>query len=139
MAGLAVSAAAAQYAGYPAYARQFARMGLGRAGRAAAALVRAVRRDDLGSPAGDWRSGRGLEEYRSAGADLVVVYPVPARGATEPRRERRSPRSGVGTNGWQTAARVETGFRTLHTVTRYHAVAKIPVHTVETGEKGNRR
>ena len=87
---LAVSAAAAQYASYPAYARQFARMGLGEeAGRAAAAhaagrpadvperFVRAVAA--LGDPA-DARAR--LEEYGSAGADLVVVYPVIVPGST---------------------------------------------------------
>ena len=87
---LAVSAAAAQYASYPAYARQFARMGLGEeAGRAAAAHA-AVRPADvpeafvrvvaaIGDPA-DARAR--LEEYRSAGADLVVVYPVVVPGST---------------------------------------------------------
>ena len=87
---LAVSAAAAQYASYPAYARQFARMGLGEeAGRAAAAHA-AVRPADvpeafvrvvaaIGDPA-DARAR--LEEYRSAGADLVVVYPVAVPGST---------------------------------------------------------
>ena len=87
---LAVSAAAAQYASYPAYARQFARMGLGEeAGRAAAAHAAARPADvpeafvrgvaAIGDPA-DARAR--LEEYRSAGADLVVVYPVVVPGST---------------------------------------------------------
>ncbi|HZT10266.1 MAG TPA: LLM class flavin-dependent oxidoreductase [Actinomycetota bacterium] len=88
-ASLAVRAAAAQYASYPAYARQFARMGLGEeAGRAAEAhaaarpadvpehFVRAVAA--LGDPAA---ARARLEEYRSAGADLVVVYPVIVPGS----------------------------------------------------------
>ena len=88
-ASLAVRAAAGQYASYPAYAHQFARMGLGEeAGRAAAAhaaarpadvpehFVRAVAA--LGDPAA---ARARLEEYRSAGADLVVVYPVIVPGS----------------------------------------------------------
>ncbi len=81
----ALRAAAGQYAAYPAYARQFASVGLGaEAERAAAAhragsatdvperLVREVcligdRADALG----------GLRAYREAGADLPIVYPVP--------------------------------------------------------------
>jgi 5,10-methylenetetrahydromethanopterin reductase len=87
-AGLAaLRAAAGEYASYPAYARQFAAMGL--ADEAAAAgtahlagapqavpesLVRAVCLP--GDPA-DARAR--LDAYREAGADLPVVYPVPTR------------------------------------------------------------
>jgi alkanesulfonate monooxygenase SsuD/methylene tetrahydromethanopterin reductase-like flavin-dependent oxidoreductase (luciferase family) len=90
-----VRTAAGEYARYGAYARQFERMGLGEeAGRAAAAhaaarpadvperFVRAVA--VVGSPA-DARAR--LDEYRTAGADLPVVYPAivpgirPARSA----------------------------------------------------------
>jgi 5,10-methylenetetrahydromethanopterin reductase len=87
---LAVSAAAAQYASYPAYAQQFARMGLGEeAGRAAAAHA-AARPADVPeafvrgvAAIGDPAAARArLEEYRSAGADLVVVYPVVVPGST---------------------------------------------------------
>jgi len=80
----AVRQAAAQYASYPAYARQFEAMGLGEEARMAAAsrssgdlsgvperLIREVCM--VGSrPEAEDR----LEEYRSAGADLPVVYPV---------------------------------------------------------------
>jgi len=85
---LAVSTAAAQYASYPAYARQFARMGLGdEAGRAAAAHA-AARPADVPdgfvrpiAALGDRADARArLEEYRSAGADLVIVYPVVVPG-----------------------------------------------------------
>jgi alkanesulfonate monooxygenase SsuD/methylene tetrahydromethanopterin reductase-like flavin-dependent oxidoreductase (luciferase family) len=89
IASLAVRTAAGQYASYPAYAHQFARMGLGEeAGRAAVAhaadrpadvpehFVRAVAA--LGDPAA---ARARLEEYRTAGADLVVVYPVIVPGS----------------------------------------------------------
>jgi alkanesulfonate monooxygenase SsuD/methylene tetrahydromethanopterin reductase-like flavin-dependent oxidoreductase (luciferase family) len=77
----ALGPAAAEYAGFPNYARQLEAMGLGGpAGAAAAgdprgggALARALcvwgDRDDALSR---------LREWRDAGADLVVVYPVPA-------------------------------------------------------------
>ncbi len=82
----ALAAAAAQYASYPAYRRQFEAVGLGAEAAAAAralaeglpqtapeALVRAV------CLLGDAdEAGRGLQAYRDAGADLPVVYPVPA-------------------------------------------------------------
>ncbi len=75
---------AGSYASYPPYARQFTAMGLGPEGAAAAdafragrlqevpeALVRAVTvtgsRED---------AAERLDAYRSAGADVVVVYPV---------------------------------------------------------------
>jgi 5,10-methylenetetrahydromethanopterin reductase len=76
----ALGSAAGEYAGFPSYARQFEEMGLGEQGRAAAngdprggeALARALcvwgsRRESL----------ERLGEWRDAGADLVVVYPVP--------------------------------------------------------------
>ena len=82
----ALRAAAGQYATYPAYARQFAAMGLadeaaeaGAAHLAGApqavpeALVRAVC-----LPGRSCRGPRAVcEAYRDAGADLPVVYPVP--------------------------------------------------------------
>jgi 5,10-methylenetetrahydromethanopterin reductase len=81
---------AAEYAGSPAYARQFDRMGLGEgAGRAAAAarptevpesFVRAV------AAVGDRAAARArMDEYRSAGADLPVVYPALVPGITPVR------------------------------------------------------
>jgi len=83
----ALRAAAGEYASYPAYARQFAAMGLADEAAAAAAanlagapqavpeaLVRAVCLP--GDPA-DARAR--VAAYREAGADLPVVYPVPTR------------------------------------------------------------
>jgi alkanesulfonate monooxygenase SsuD/methylene tetrahydromethanopterin reductase-like flavin-dependent oxidoreductase (luciferase family) len=77
-------AMAARYASYPAYARQFAAMGLGDEARAAAGALRTVRMDDV--PERLVRSvavvgeaeeaARRLDAYRGAGADVVVVYPV---------------------------------------------------------------
>ncbi|MEO8476547.1 MAG: LLM class flavin-dependent oxidoreductase [Actinomycetota bacterium] len=80
----ALRRAAGEYASYPGYARQFAAMGLEREATAAAAahgagdvdavpeaLVRAVCLPD------DPDAARSrLDEYRAAGADLPVVYPV---------------------------------------------------------------
>jgi alkanesulfonate monooxygenase SsuD/methylene tetrahydromethanopterin reductase-like flavin-dependent oxidoreductase (luciferase family) len=75
---------AALYASYPAYARQFAAMGLGDEARAAADALRSreldrvperlVRSVTVMGNAED--AARRLEAYRAAGADLVVVYPV---------------------------------------------------------------
>ncbi len=85
-ADLALREASGQYASYPAYARQFAAVGLEDETAAAArahaedrpedvpeALLRAVTlpRDPAAA------AGR-LQEYRDAGADLPVVYPVVA-------------------------------------------------------------
>jgi alkanesulfonate monooxygenase SsuD/methylene tetrahydromethanopterin reductase-like flavin-dependent oxidoreductase (luciferase family) len=65
-------AAAAEYASYPAYARQFAAMGVE---ASAERVVEAVcLRGDLD------RARDRLEGYRDSGADLPVVYPVLARG-----------------------------------------------------------
>jgi alkanesulfonate monooxygenase SsuD/methylene tetrahydromethanopterin reductase-like flavin-dependent oxidoreductase (luciferase family) len=77
----ALAPAAGEYAGFPNYARQFETMGLGGPARAAAA----------GDPRGGetlaralcvWgvrtEAGARLAEWRDAGADLVVAYPVPA-------------------------------------------------------------
>jgi alkanesulfonate monooxygenase SsuD/methylene tetrahydromethanopterin reductase-like flavin-dependent oxidoreductase (luciferase family) len=80
----AVRAMAAQYASYPAYARQFEAMGLGEEARAAAD---ALRSGDLDAVPGRLvrsvaavgeaeEAVRRLDEYRGAGADVVVVYPV---------------------------------------------------------------
>ncbi len=83
---LAVRTAAGEYASYPAYARQFAAVGLeaeaaaaarahrdGRPEEVPAALMRAV---SLPLEPGD--AVVRLRAYREAGADLVVVYPVVA-------------------------------------------------------------
>ena len=87
----ALRAAAGEYASYPAYARQFAAMGLGDEAAAAGAAHRAgapqavpealVRSVCL--PADPAAARARLEGYREAGADLPVVYPVaaPERGA----------------------------------------------------------
>jgi 5,10-methylenetetrahydromethanopterin reductase len=85
----ALKAVAGEYASYPAYARQFAAMGLGSEAEAAAAarvagrshevpdsLVRAVCLAEDVSAAKE-----RLSAFRDAGADLPVVYPVPAIGA----------------------------------------------------------
>jgi 5,10-methylenetetrahydromethanopterin reductase len=85
----AVKAAAGEYASFPAYARQFAEMGLGDEAEAAAAAHRAGVVDDvplalveavslLGE--GD-HARRRLGDYRRAGAHLPVVYPVLAPGS----------------------------------------------------------
>jgi alkanesulfonate monooxygenase SsuD/methylene tetrahydromethanopterin reductase-like flavin-dependent oxidoreductase (luciferase family) len=88
----ALKAAAAQYASYPAYARQFEQVGLGALARSAAAagegrpeavpdaLVRAV------CAIGD-EAGARVNAYREAGADLAIVYPV-AVGDVAPSVER---------------------------------------------------
>jgi len=68
----ALLAAAAEYASYPAYARQFAAMGVE---PTAEDVVEAVCL--RGDPD---RARERLEAYREAGADLPVVYPVLARG-----------------------------------------------------------
>ncbi len=81
----ALRSAAAQYASFPAYARQFEAMGLGQQARAAAEALRSGRLERvpdalIGSVAvvGDAATASArLGEYRAAGADLVVVYPVP--------------------------------------------------------------
>jgi 5,10-methylenetetrahydromethanopterin reductase len=84
----AVRAAAGRYASYPAYARQFASMGLGEDAERSAAAHRHERPQDVsehlvrevclvGEPS--VAAGR-LESYRRAGADLPVVYPVVLAG-----------------------------------------------------------
>ncbi|GIU98329.1 MAG: FMN-dependent monooxygenase [Actinomycetota bacterium] len=82
----ALRAAAGEYASYDAYARQFERIGLGDPARAAARAHAAGRPEDvpeelvravclLGDPE---RARRRLQAYEQAGADVPVVYPVPA-------------------------------------------------------------
>jgi len=80
---LALKAAVAQYASYPAYARQFEQVGLGDAAAAAGAAHRARRHQDVPQAlvhavcaVGDEARTR-IDAYRAAGADLTVVYPVP--------------------------------------------------------------
>lgn len=82
-AALAVlKAAAGEYAGYPAYARQFEQLGMGAEASSAAAAVRAGRPEAAPDALvhaftafGD-RAPERLAAYRQAGADLVLVYPV---------------------------------------------------------------
>jgi 5,10-methylenetetrahydromethanopterin reductase len=89
----AVKRDAGTYASIPAYASQFAQMGLGREAASAAQAVREGRADEVPDAlvgavcaVGDGASGR-IEAYRSAGADLPVVYPV-AAGDLAPSVER---------------------------------------------------
>jgi 5,10-methylenetetrahydromethanopterin reductase len=70
----ALHAAAAEYSSYPSYARQFEAMGIE---PTAEAVVEAI---CLRGEPGEAR--KRLEEYRVAGADLPVVYPVLAPGET---------------------------------------------------------
>jgi alkanesulfonate monooxygenase SsuD/methylene tetrahydromethanopterin reductase-like flavin-dependent oxidoreductase (luciferase family) len=67
----ALHAATAEYAGYPAYARQFADMGFG--GATTQDLARGICLS--GDPA---RARERLAGFASAGADLPVVYPIAA-------------------------------------------------------------
>lgn len=78
----ALRAAAAEYASYPAYRRQFEQVGLGAEAAAANAALRAGRPEEAPealvravTAMGEGAIGR-LSAYREAGADLVVVYPV---------------------------------------------------------------
>ena len=81
----ALAAAAGEYATYPAYRRQFDAMGVGAAAAAAArtgaaeipseAVEALLERVCLSGDAP--RARARLEEYRRAGCDLPVVYPVP--------------------------------------------------------------
>ncbi len=86
----ALRVAAAQYASYPAYRRQFDAMGLGEGAAAASRARREGRPGDVpesfvralcvsGDP-GD--AARRLQAYRDAGADVVIVYPVPVLDPT---------------------------------------------------------
>ncbi len=84
----ALKTAAARYAGMDPYARQFRAMGLGKAAREVSEGLRKeghprdVVPDELVTSVCLWGSReevwKGLERYREAGADLVVVYPVAA-------------------------------------------------------------
>jgi alkanesulfonate monooxygenase SsuD/methylene tetrahydromethanopterin reductase-like flavin-dependent oxidoreductase (luciferase family) len=85
--------AAGEYARYPAYARQFEQVGLGAEARAATAAVRAGRPEDVPDAlvravcaVGESAPER-IAAYRSAGADVPVVYPV-AVGDPAPSVER---------------------------------------------------
>lgn len=81
--------AAAEYASYPAYARQLEALGLGVEAAAAAAAHHAGRPQDVPQrlldevclPLDPARARDRLTEYRDAGADLPVIYPVVPRGA----------------------------------------------------------
>jgi alkanesulfonate monooxygenase SsuD/methylene tetrahydromethanopterin reductase-like flavin-dependent oxidoreductase (luciferase family) len=75
-------AAAGEYARYPAYARQFAQLGLGAEAAAAAAAVAGGRPQDVPDRLvdavtvfGDAAPDR-LARYAAAGADLTLVYPM---------------------------------------------------------------
>lgn len=70
----ALHAAAAEYASYPSYARQFEAMGVEPTADAVVETV-CLRGDAVGAR-------DRLEAYRAAGADLPVVYPVLAPGET---------------------------------------------------------
>ncbi len=80
----ALAMAAAEYATYPAYRRQLGRLGFEAEVQAAAAAARAGRPEDVPEAfvdaltASGERASERLDAYREAGADLVVVYPVPA-------------------------------------------------------------
>lgn len=80
----ALKAAAGQYASYPAYARQLDQAGLGAEAREAAAAHRAGQPEDVPDAlvgavcAVGAGAAERIEAYRAAGADLPVVYPVPA-------------------------------------------------------------
>jgi alkanesulfonate monooxygenase SsuD/methylene tetrahydromethanopterin reductase-like flavin-dependent oxidoreductase (luciferase family) len=83
----ALKAAAAQYASYPAYRRQFEAMGLGREAAEAAAAHRDGTNERVPASLvesvclfgeGD-EAARRLQAFRDAGVDLPVVYPVAAR------------------------------------------------------------
>jgi alkanesulfonate monooxygenase SsuD/methylene tetrahydromethanopterin reductase-like flavin-dependent oxidoreductase (luciferase family) len=69
--------AAAEYASYPPYRRQFEEAGLGKeAGRAAAGDVPEALLDAVSLRGDAAAASRRREAYRDAGADLPVVYPV---------------------------------------------------------------
>jgi alkanesulfonate monooxygenase SsuD/methylene tetrahydromethanopterin reductase-like flavin-dependent oxidoreductase (luciferase family) len=85
-----------EYASHPAYARQFAAMGLGDEAEAAAAAHRAGRPQDVperlvremclfGARSG---ARERLQSFVEAGADLPVVYPVPGLGDAGADAER---------------------------------------------------
>ncbi|HEX6230955.1 MAG TPA: LLM class flavin-dependent oxidoreductase [Actinomycetota bacterium] len=78
----ALRAAAAEYASYPAYRRQFEQVGMGAEAAAAAAALEAGHPERAPealvgavTAVGEDAVAR-LSAYREAGADLVVVYPV---------------------------------------------------------------
>ncbi|MGH2661593.1 MAG: LLM class flavin-dependent oxidoreductase [Actinomycetota bacterium] len=83
----ALGEATAMYAGIPGYRRQFEAMGLGPPAAAAAEAFASGHLDrvpeDLVREVCVWgtrdQAADRLRAYRGAGADLVVVYPVPAR------------------------------------------------------------
>jgi alkanesulfonate monooxygenase SsuD/methylene tetrahydromethanopterin reductase-like flavin-dependent oxidoreductase (luciferase family) len=87
----ALRAMAAEYASLPAYARALAAMGLGQEAAAAAAARAAGRLGDVPDrlvrdvclPTEQMGARERLEVYRSAGADLPVVYPVLVPGDHE--------------------------------------------------------
>jgi alkanesulfonate monooxygenase SsuD/methylene tetrahydromethanopterin reductase-like flavin-dependent oxidoreductase (luciferase family) len=80
----ALKAAAGEYASYPAYARQFALMGLGQSSARAAAAHASGRPEDVPEDlvravtlVGEPLPARvRIEAFRQAGADLPVIYPV---------------------------------------------------------------
>ena len=101
--------AAAEYASYPTYARQFEAMGVE---PSAEAVVEAVCL--RGDPD---RAKERLEAYREAGADLPVVYPVlaPARApmprspSSEPSRRDLLPSRGAAVDSFRKVGTVEKG------------------------------
>lgn len=85
---IALQDAAGEYAGYPAYARQFDQAGLGREAGLAAAAHAARRPLDVPERlvhalalTGDRARARArLQDYLDAGLDVPVIYPVAAGG-----------------------------------------------------------
>ncbi len=83
---IALQGAAGEYAGYPAYARQFDGVGLGREAGVAAAAHAAGRPFDVPERlvhavalTGDQTRARArLQDYLDAGLDVPVIYPVAA-------------------------------------------------------------
>jgi alkanesulfonate monooxygenase SsuD/methylene tetrahydromethanopterin reductase-like flavin-dependent oxidoreductase (luciferase family) len=82
----ALQVATGEYASFPAYARQFAAIGLGDEARVAAAAHASGRPEEVPEAlvraiclAGDPAAARvRLDAFREAGADLPIVYPVAA-------------------------------------------------------------
>jgi alkanesulfonate monooxygenase SsuD/methylene tetrahydromethanopterin reductase-like flavin-dependent oxidoreductase (luciferase family) len=83
----ALREATGMYAGIPGYRRQFDLMGLGSEAEAAAEAFSSGSLDRVPEAlvagvsvwGGQERAAERLQAYREAGADLVVVYPVPAQ------------------------------------------------------------
>lgn len=85
----ALRAATGEYASFPAYARQFGALGFGPLAEAASRAHAAGRPQDVPDElvleiclTGDVGGARArLQEFKDAGADLPIVYPIPAAGS----------------------------------------------------------